>query len=126
MTSSVALSGLGKSAIEPSNSGLNYNTYVWVKCQDTTTEVVKLMEEHGSLLNRDFPKFSIEFCQISSQFEFETSRLHSIEGFPFDMDTSKAGTTNSERAWKKVGTGFAGEEKLFKMLTNTFSGTQEL
>ena len=126
MTSSVALSGLGKSAIEPSNSVLNYNPYVRVKRQDTTTEVVKLMEEHGNLLKRDFPKFSTEFCQLPPRFEFETSRLKGIEGFPSLMDTAKAGTTNPEREWKKVGTGFAGEEKLFKMLTNTFSGTQEV
>ena len=84
----------------------------------------KVNEEHGNLLKRVFPKLSTDFCQIPPRFEFEASRIHSIEGFPLDIDTALAGTTNPEWVWKKVGAGFVWDEKLFKTLTNTFGNTQ--
>ena len=116
-------SGLCKTAIMSKPLAVILDPEVRVRRQNSTTEQVRLVMEHGRQLQADFPQFSDEFHQFPKTFEYELTRLHGIEGFPAELNTTM-GTSPQEREWRKVAMGFAGEEKLYNTLSMLFSNTR--
>merc|ERR1719228_2740397 len=81
-------------------------------------ERVKLLDEHKEYLKREYPDFSNQFCMFPPNFDYNRSKIKTIEGFHKEF---KPGDSKLEKEWKEATNALDAEEQAKNATWKVFS-----